>query len=186
MGSAAGRLPARLALLLTDRPGAPVVARARAHGTPVEEIPRRGVPEAVWAERADRALVQAGAELLVLAGFLSILPRDFLVRWSGRTINLHPSLLPKYGGRGFYGLRVLAAALEAGDAETGVTVHLVTGEIDAGPVLEQRRLVIEPSESPSHLRERLRPLELEALESVIRRFAEGTYPLPYRTSVHPR
>ncbi|MHB8352592.1 MAG: phosphoribosylglycinamide formyltransferase [Thermoplasmata archaeon] len=180
VASESGRLPARLAFLLTDRPGAPVLARARAHGTPCLALPRRGLPVADWAEQADQALREAGVQLLVLAGFLSILPGEFLARWSGRAINLHPSLLPKYGGRGFYGPRVLSAALEAGDRETGVTVHLVTGEIDRGTILVQRRLSIEPGEGPTHLHERLRPLELEALVSVIERFADGTFPLPFR------
>ena len=187
-GSTAGRIPAQVAILLTDRPGAPVLARAERLGIPAVCLPRRGVPDAAWADRADRSLAAAGAELLVLAGFLSILPREFVDRWAGRAVNLHPSLLPKYGGPGFYGLRVLRAALAAGDRETGATVHLVTASVDRGEVLEQRRLPIDPGESVETLRERLRPVELEALESVIRRFAErsGRTPPPTgRTGAAP-
>lgn len=175
-----GHLPARVALVLADRPHARAIERARHRGLPTEVLPFRGMAEAEWVDRADRILHERGAELIVLAGFLAILPARFLERWAGRVINLHPSLLPKYGGRGFYGTHVLEAILASGDAETGVTVHLVTADVDAGPILEQRRFPIGPGETVEMLRERLRPYEIAALENVIRAFADGELPLPYR------
>lgn len=180
-----GHLPARVALVVSDRPHAPAIERARARGLATEVLPFRGLPETEWCDRLDTALRTHGVELVVLAGFLAILPRRFLDRWSGRVINLHPSLLPRYGGRGFYGARVLQAAIDAGDPETGATVHLVTPEVDRGPILEQRRVPILTGETPETLRERLRPYEIAALESVIRRFADGVLPLPYPSAAGP-
>ncbi|MGI0053671.1 MAG: formyltransferase family protein, partial [Thermoplasmata archaeon] len=174
----AGRLPARIVLVLTDRPEAPVLKRAARHGTPSASLPARGPEGATWPERADRLLREHGAEVVVLAGYLAVLPGPFTERWAGRIINVHPSLLPRHGGRGFYGPRVLRAVLAAPERETGVTVHLVTAEVDGGPILEQRRLTLAEGESAETLRERLRPLELAALESVLGRFAEGDWPLP--------
>ncbi|MCW6167194.1 MAG: phosphoribosylglycinamide formyltransferase, partial [Thermoplasmatales archaeon] len=98
----------------------------------------------------------------------------------GRALNVHPSLLPRYGGKGMHGAKVHAAVLAAGERETGVTVHLVTGDVDAGPTLEQRRMTVEAQDTSETLRARLAPLELEALDSVVRRFAQGDLPLPYR------
>ena len=119
------------------------------------------------------------------AGFLTILPDDWVVRWRGRAINLHPSLLPKYGGRGLYGPRVHRAVLAAGEAETGATVHLVTEEVDRGPTIAQARLAVLPGDTPATLRARLHPVEVELLATTLRRFAEGTLPLPYPEEAPP-
>ena len=175
-----GHLPARIALVVADRPHAPAIERARARGLPTEVLPFRGLPEGTWADRLDRSLRDRGVELIVLAGFLAILPLGFLERWPGRVINVHPSLLPKFGGRGYYGHRVLEATLASGAEETGVTVHLVTPEVDRGPILAQATVPIPPGETVETLRERLRPYEVALLERVVRDFADGVLPLPGR------
>lgn len=175
-----GHLPARIVIVVSDRPHAPAIERARHRGLPTEVLPFRGMGEESWSDRLDALLKERGAELVVLAGFLAILPPRFLDRWTGRVINLHPSLLPKYGGRGMYGHRVFEQTIANGDDEAGVTVHLVTADVDRGPILEQRSVLIGPGETPETLRERLRPYEIAALESVIRKFADGQLPLPYR------
>jgi phosphoribosylglycinamide formyltransferase 1 len=94
-------------------------------------------------------------------------------------MNLHPSLLPRYGGRGMYGRRVHEAVLAARERETGATVHLVTGAVDAGPSIAQARLPVRPGDTPESLRERLRPVEVALLAATLRRFADGELPLPY-------
>ncbi len=93
-------------------------------------------------------------------------------------MNLHPSLLPKYGGKGLYGDRVHRAVLEAGEKESGATVHLVTEEVDHGPVLAQFRLPLDAKETPASLRAKLHPHEVFLLAEVLRRFADGSIPLP--------
>jgi phosphoribosylglycinamide formyltransferase 1 len=172
-------LPARIALVVVDRPDAPALEKARRRGLPTLVLPSKGVVPDAWGARLTAELVDQGVELLVLAGFLTILPPSFVARWRGRAINLHPSLLPRHGGRGMYGPRVHAAVLAAGDAETGATVHLVTGDVDGGPPIAQERVPVEPGDTPATLRDRVRPVEVALLAATIRRFADGTLPLPY-------
>jgi phosphoribosylglycinamide formyltransferase-1 len=180
-----GRLPARVTMVVADRAHTPAIERARHRGLPTEVLPLRGTSEEAWSHALDRLLRDRRVELVVLAGFLSVVPADFVRAWEGRIINLHPSLLPKYGGKGFYGTKVLDAIIAAGESEAGVSIHLVTAEVDRGPVIEQRRFPIGPGETSETLRERLRPYEVAALEAVLRRFADGIWPLPYRQETAP-
>ena len=173
-----GHLPVRLTLVVSDRPNAPAIERARRFGLRTVVRPFRGADPAVWTEELSRELDGQATELVVLAGFLSVLPPEFVARWAGRVINVHPSLLPKYGGAGFYGTKVHEAVLAAGDQETGATVHLVTDDVDRGPVLAQVRLDVRPTDTPSSLRARLHPHEVLILAETLRRFAEGAIPLP--------
>jgi len=171
--------PVRIEVVVSDRPGARVLERARARGVPALTVPRAGAGSERWAEQLTAALESHHVELVVLAGFLSILPPRWVERWKGRAINLHPSLLPRYGGRGMYGLRVHAAVLASGDRESGATVHLVTGAIDGGPPIAQTRVPVLPGDTPESLRARLHPVEVALLAVTVRRFAEGSLPLPY-------
>jgi phosphoribosylglycinamide formyltransferase 1 len=177
-----GHLPAKIVVVVADRPHAPAIERARRRGLPTSVLPFRGSPPSEWAGRLDRVLRESGAELVILAGFLAILPADWVAEWAGRVINVHPSLLPRHGGRGLYGRKVHEAVLAAGERETGVTVHLVTDAVDAGPILYQERIPVEAGDSPEGLRDRIRPVERHALFLVIRRFADGQWSLPYHPS----
>lgn len=174
-----GQLPARFVLVLSNRAGAGVVERARRRGVPVVVLASKGVPPEEWAGLATRELASHGAELVVLAGFLKILPPSWVERWAGRAVNLHPALLPKYGGPGMYGAHVHAAVLASGDRETGAVVHLVTPAVDGGPVLARERIEVRPDDTPESLRARLHPVEVGILADTIRRFADGSLPLPY-------
>jgi phosphoribosylglycinamide formyltransferase 1 len=174
-----GHLPVQLALVVADRPHAPAIERARRRGLPTLVLPTRGVPLDAWTRRLTAELTERGVELVVLAGFLTILPPDWVAAWQGRVINLHPSLLPRHGGPGLYGARVHEAVLAAGEGETGASVHLVTAEVDGGPVLAQARLKVQPDDTPETLRTRLHPVEVELLAATLRRFADGSLPLPY-------
>ena len=169
-----------LRLVICDRPGARVVERARANTWPLRVVERAGRSEEAWADDLTASLVAADVELVVLAGFLSILPPSWVARWDGRAINLHPSLLPRYGGPGMHGARVHAAVLAAHERETGVTVHLVTADVDAGPSLGQEPIAVRADDTPETLRQRLAPLEVELLDRTVRAFARGELPLPYR------
>jgi phosphoribosylglycinamide formyltransferase 1 len=180
-----GHLPVRIALVVSDRPQIPAIERARVRGIPTIVLPSRGVDPDVWSDRLTAELLEKGVELVVLAGFLSILPPRWVDRWKGRAINIHPSLLPRYGGPGMYGPRVHRAVLASGDRETGATVHIVTSDVDAGPTVAQERLSVRPDDTAESLRARLHPVEVALLAATIRRFAEGQLPLPYRTSNVP-
>ncbi|MGA8537235.1 MAG: formyltransferase family protein, partial [Thermoplasmata archaeon] len=98
--AAGGHLPAHFALVVSDRPHAPAIERARVRGLPTLVLPTHGVGADTWGDRLTAELEARGVELVVLAGFLSILPSRWVAHWKGRAINLHPSLLPRYGGPG--------------------------------------------------------------------------------------
>jgi phosphoribosylglycinamide formyltransferase-1 len=164
-------VPATIVLVLCDRPTAGAIDVARRHGFPVEVVPTADPVD--WSRRASAALRRSAAGLVVLAGYLPILPAEFLAAWSGRIVNVHPSLLPLYGGRGMYGRHVHEAVLRDHRPESGVTVHLVTSEVDAGPILWQKSVPVSPDETPESLRAKVRPLEIEGLIAVIDRFARG-------------
>jgi phosphoribosylglycinamide formyltransferase 1 len=174
-----GHLPARVTLVVSDRPHAPAIEKARRRGLPTLVLPSHGRPKEEWAEELTRALEDHGVELVVFAGFLSILPPAWVHHWLGRVVNIHPSLLPQYGGRGMYGPKVHAAVLAARERTTGATVHLVTNDVDQGPPLAQERVPVVPDDTVETLRARLHPVEVQLLASVIRRFADGSLPLPY-------
>ena len=180
-----GHLPVHIALVVSDRPHAPAIEKARRRGLATLVLPSRGVPIDPWAARLTAELRERSVELVLLAGFLTILPPSWVADWPGRAINIHPALLPRHGGPGLYGSHVHEAVLAAGDRQTGATVHVVTGEVDRGPTIAQQRIEVLPGDTATSLRARLHPVEVDLLAATLRRFAEGTLPLPYPVDPRP-
>ena len=150
----------RIAAVVSDRPGVYALERARTAGIPAltEEPDKKHSKPERRKELSDRLLNIAreyNAGLIILAGFLSILRGKILKEYEGRIINLHPALLPKYGGEGMYGSSVHKAVLAAGEKESGCTVHLVDGGTDTGPVLLQRRVPVLEGDTAETLAERI-------------------------------
>ncbi len=130
-----------------------------------------------------RALEEAGCALVLLAGYDQVLRPAYFAAYTGRTINLHPSLLPRHGGPGMIGTAVHAAVLAAGDVETGVTIHDVTEQLDAGPSIAQVRLAVVAGETVAELAERVLALEHRTVVEVLGRLSAsmtGAPPLPIR------
>lgn len=161
-----GELAVDIAMLITDRPGVPVVARAAAAGIPATVVDRSEYGTAL----SDRILttIPADTDLIVLAGFLSILRGAIIAEYSDRIINLHPALLPRFGGPGMYGIHVHRAVIEAGETESGCTVHFVDSGTDTGPILLQRRVPVFSEDTPETLAARIAPVERDALVEGIR------------------
>lgn len=159
----AGVLPVHFALVASDRADAPALGLAKAAGIPTLALDpghyanRRAFDMALF-----RHLAEAGAQALVLAGFMRIIDGDALAPWYGRMLNVHPSLLPKYRG-----LHTHRRALQAGDREHGASVHFVTAELDGGPVIAQARIPIAAGDTPASLAERLLPREHQLLPAVV-------------------
>jgi phosphoribosylglycinamide formyltransferase-1 len=172
-------LPATIVAVLADRADVPASAVASRHRLPYAVVRMRADPGATGAPGLDRALRESGAELVVLAGLRSILPAPFVSAWTGRIVNLHPSLLPRHGGPGQYGRKVYETVLASGDPESGATLHLVTADVDAGPVVLQDRFPVTPDETVDTLQAKTQALERRLLFEAIRRFADGEWPLPY-------
>ncbi|HYB06763.1 MAG TPA: phosphoribosylglycinamide formyltransferase [Nitrososphaerales archaeon] len=173
-------LPVRVMIVISDRAQAPAVNLSRQLGFQTVVLPFQADARELWATDVTHELVMAGVELVVLAGLRSILPPGFVREWEGRVINVHPSLLPKFGGKGMYGPRVHEAVLRAGEHVTGATVHIVTEEVDAGPILAQATVEVIPGDTPETLERRLRPVQRSLYIDIIRQFAEGKLPLPWR------
>lgn len=164
--------PARVLAVGSDKPAAGL-AHAEQFGVPtfVAE-PRRFASAAEWSECLLGHIQFFKPELVVLAGFMRILPADFVAALSPRLINLHPSLLPLYPGA-----HAVRDALAAGATETGTTIHVVDAGVDTGPVIAQRSLSILPGETEDSLHGRIRELEHELLVATVRDIAEGTLDL---------
>lgn len=167
----AGRLDADPVLLLCDRPGAPVIAVASRFGVPVQMVTRAGFASlSAQQERIRDILVGAHADLVALAGWEAILAPEVVDRFAGRILNIHPSLLPDFAG--MVAPEPQAAALRAGLTESGCTVHIVTADVDAGPIVAQTRVPILPGDTLESLTGRILTAELELYPRVIQSFAE--------------
>lgn len=167
-----GELDAEIALLVCDRRRAGVLDVAARHGIASALVRPRDFADADAFGRAVFDRVESeGARLVVLAGFLRHLPIPDA--WLGHVINIHPSLLPKYGGHGFYGDRVHAAVLAAGDRESGCTVHYVDAVYDNGPPIVQRRVPVEDTDDVEALAARVFAAERLALPEAVRLHLDG-------------
>jgi len=162
--------PAEPVLVLSNRPDAGGLARAEALGVPTAVVDHRPFhgDRAAFEAALQKALAEARPDILCLAGFMRILTPGFTRAWAGRMLNIHPSLLPKYPG-----LHTHARAIEAGDAEAGCTVHEVTEDLDAGPILGQARVPVRPGDTPETLAARVLEQEHRLYPAVLRRFAAG-------------
>jgi phosphoribosylglycinamide formyltransferase 1 len=170
VASMTGDHPARPCLVLSNEPGAAGLARAAAQGIPVAAVDHRPFAgdRAAFEAALMPHLEAARPDIVALAGFMRVLTPAFVARFEGRMLNIHPSLLPKYPG-----LRTHARALAAGDAESGCTVHLVTPELDCGPILGQARVRVLPGDTPETLAARVLEQEHRLYPAVLRRFAAG-------------
>ena len=170
VNSMTGTHPARPCLVLSNRPDAGGLEKARALGVPTEVVDHtlyKGDRAAFEAE-ISRVLAEYNPDILCLAGFMRVLTEGFVSHWDGRMLNIHPSLLPKYKG-----LHTHQRAIEAGDAEAGCSVHLVTAELDAGRVLGQARVPILEHDTADTLAERVLAQEHILYPEVLKRFAAG-------------
>jgi phosphoribosylglycinamide formyltransferase-1 len=160
----------RPALVLSNVPGAGGLAKAAALGVPVAVVDHRefGGDRAAFEAELIKRLDAAGAGILCLAGFMRILTPGFIEHYQGHMLNIHPSLLPKYKG-----LDTHARALAAGDAEHGCTVHVVTPQLDDGPILGQARVRVLPDDTEQTLAARVLAMEHRLYPAVLKRFMAG-------------
>jgi formyltetrahydrofolate-dependent phosphoribosylglycinamide formyltransferase len=165
-----GSLRARIALAVSSHRGAGGIERARRLGLPVEVVDYREAGQD-FDSRIARLLDSAGAELICLAGFIR--PYRYPPHHAGRIINIHPALLPVFGGKGYHGDRVHEAVVRSGVKFSGCTVHFVTEEYDKGPIILQRLVPVRPEDTPHDVAERVFAEECIAYPEAIRLFAEG-------------
>jgi formyltetrahydrofolate-dependent phosphoribosylglycinamide formyltransferase len=165
--------PARVVLVLSNRAEAPALERAAG----------RGIATVTLRDHADgrewlSALERHGVELLVLAGYVKLVPAEVVERYRGRILNVHPALLPAFGGQGMYGRRVHEAVLASGARESGATVHLVDEVYDRGAILGQARVPVLPGDDPETLAARVLEVEHRLLPAAVLAAAAAGRPVP--------
>ncbi len=169
-----GDTRARIVTVISHTPDAGGAALARANT----------IPTAIFADASDSkpwlaVLGAARADLVVLAGFLKLVPEEVVQAYRGRIINIHPALLPKFGGPGMYGRRVHEAVLAAGETESGATAHLVTERYDEGSILAQCKVPVLPGDTVETLAARVLGVEHQLLPAAVLHAAEAGAPAPF-------
>ena len=161
-------------IVISNRPDVRALTVAEQHGVPTRVLRRADFADALARDDAiGAALRGAGVELTVLAGYDQLLRPAYFAAYGGRTLNIHPSLLPAHGGAGMMGMAVHASVLAAGDAETGVTIHEVTPELDAGPILAQATVPVLRGDDADALAARVLVEEHRLLVTTLQRLSAG-------------
>ncbi|MGC8912884.1 MAG: phosphoribosylglycinamide formyltransferase [Thermoplasmata archaeon] len=164
---------AKIVVLISNNPDAYALERAKQNGIPAHVISHKGKTREIHEKEITEVLEKYGVELVVLAGYTRTFTSFFVNRWRNRIINIHPALLPLFGGKGFYGLKVHEAVLSSGMKVSGCTVHFVTEEIDGGPIIIQKCVEVREDDTPETLAERVLEKEHEILPLAIKLIAEG-------------
>ncbi|MCG8325939.1 MAG: phosphoribosylglycinamide formyltransferase [Thiotrichales bacterium] len=169
-----GRLPARPVLVISNNADAIALVRAAEHGLETAIINQTTHPGPGACDGAiTQPMQDAGTELVILAGYMKKIGPQLLAAFPDRIINIHPSLLPRHGGQGMYGMHVHNAVIAAGDDETGVTIHLVNNEYDRGRILAQHPVQVEPYDTAETLAERVLAVEHDFYVDVLGKIISG-------------
>lgn len=168
-----GRIPAEIVVVIASKPGIYALERARKAGIPGIVICKKEyADEEAFFEANLASLRQYGAEGVILAGYLSILGKRMIEAFPNKIINIHPSLIPSFCGKGYYGLKVHKAALEYGVKVSGATVHFVDEGADTGPIIAQRSVPVLPGDTPETLQQRVLEVEHEILPEAVALFCQ--------------
>ncbi len=164
-----------VAAIFTNHPQAGVIERMQRHGMPVEVF----TSDALTDGTVLRELGRRRIDWIILAGFLRKIPEGILEAYPRRILNIHPALLPKFGGKGMYGMRVHRAVIAAGECESGITIHYVDADYDTGPIIFQAATAVRPDDTPASLAERIHRLEYRFYPQVIENVVlKGDYSRP--------
>ena len=167
----AGSLKAEVAAVISNNSKAYGLERARSAGIDAYHISAKVYPDKeAYLDAMLQIMKNHEIDLIVLAGYMKLLPSKLVKQYYGRIINIHPALLPKYGGKGMYGLNVHQAVIKSGDKYSGATVHLVDERYDTGPILIQRRVPVLPDDTPETLAARVLEIEHQILPLAVALF----------------
>lgn len=172
-----GRIAGRVGIVISNNGDATVLRRAQDCNIPARHISRQTCPQPeALDEMIVRTLRDHGVDVVLLAGYLRKVGPRTLEAFDGRIINVHPSLLPRHGGQGMYGLAVHEAVLSSGDQVTGASVHMVTANYDEGPVVSRREIPVDPDDDIDTLDAKVRVLERALVVETLDRMARGELP----------
>lgn len=161
-----GRLNAEIVAVISNKRKAGILERAKAHHLETHFISAAGRDREEFDRDVTDLLLQKQAQLILCIGYMRFLSKKFVDTWYGKVVNVHPSLLPKHPG--LMDLNVHQAVLDAGDTETGCTVHLIDEGVDSGPILVQKRVAVASTDTPESLKAKVQPLEGQAFIELIR------------------
>ena len=174
-----GRLQAKPACVISNNPDSGTLARARQEFIPHYHLSSKTHPsEALLDQAILSTLIRHEIDVVVLAGYMKKIGPLTLQHFAGAILNIHPALLPKFGGKGMYGMHVHEAVIAAGEKESGPSVHLVNEEYDAGPVIEQIRVPVLPEDTPEQLAARVLKKEHELFSQVLQKIVQGAITIP--------
>lgn len=162
----------KVALVLSNKNDAYVLERARNLNVPTYTF---SPYELTYTSLIDNRLNELKIDAIVLAGFLLKIPDRLLTKFPDRIINIHPALLPNYGGKGMYGLKVHTAVIDAGESESGITIHLVDGKYDNGKTLFQAKCKVDSGETPESLAMKIHDLEYRFFPKIVNEFLLDTF-----------
>ena len=160
-----GRLNAEIVAVISNRKKSIILQRARSHGLNAIFVSSMGKKRAEFDAEVSAILREVNPDLILCIGYMRILSESFVQEWYGKAVNVHPSLLPKH--RGLMDLEVHRAVLDAGDGETGCTLHFIDEGVDSGPILIQKEIPVLTNDSPESLKARVQPLEGQAFIELI-------------------
>ncbi|WP_047444683.1 phosphoribosylglycinamide formyltransferase [Alistipes sp. ZOR0009] len=155
---------ARVTIILSNKKDAYVLERAQQLGVPSISFNREDFYNS---NKIVRTLEEQGIDMVVLAGFLWLVPQSLIDKYDGRIVNIHPALLPKYGGKGMFGMNVHNAVVAEKETETGITIHYVNGRYDEGNVIFQAKVSVNPSDTPEMVADKVHHLEYEHFPKIV-------------------
>ncbi len=158
----------KIKLVVTNKEDAGIVARAEKYKKNVQIVSKEALEN--YSDQLIEFLQVEKIDLIILAGFLLKIPEKFIKAFPNKIINLHPSLLPKYGGKGMYGMHVHKSVIENKESESGITIHFVNEEYDKGNIILQAKCQVEPNETPESLSKKIQQLEFEYLPKAVEGF----------------
>ncbi len=169
-----GKLNAKISVVISNNSNAGALEIARANGIDALHISRKQFSsDEEYVQKILNELKSRNVELIVLAGYMKKIPSEIIKEYPNRILNIHPALLPSFGGQGMYGLNVHKAVIESGVKITGVTVHIVDEEYDHGPIVMQKAIEVRDDDTPETLAERVLKVEHEIYPQAIKLFVEG-------------
>ena len=180
-----GKLPGiRVAVVISNNSGAGILGLARSHGLPSLHISERQFPdEEKYADALAAALKRHDVNFIALAGFMKRIPRQIVVAYRNRIVNIHPALLPKFGGKGMFGIHVHESVLAAGETVSGATVHIVDEDYDHGPIVLQRQVPVRSGDTAETLAARVLEVEHTIYPEALLLFAAGKVSVPASTPI---
>lgn len=167
--------PAEISCVISNKENAYGLERAENAGIPAIAVPHKGKTKEQFEPEVDKVLRVHDVGMICLAGFMRILSADFIEGWKGKILNIHPALLPKFGGEGMYGHHVHEAVLAAGETESGASVHIVTSGVDEGPIILQGSVPVEKDDTAETLAARVLKKEHEIYPQAVKVFIEQSF-----------